>query len=295
MSNESIHFSSAQVVGIENKIQHGHCLSRIKIAALFDATVAKKMNAQWIVFDNKRDIREGFNELGLAYEMRDFTFRFEVPKMPDQVLEIGSELAGKFKVMRSGDGKKKPKKLLIKFVVEHHHNPFSLLEWLLKVGGAQGALTLTTKQASLPLAEGKPESERREVVADKRFPQPNQHGVYRLSDAMSERINVDQKRFARVYVLQIGNDEFINAVQWQFGTGGHSEPLSRSVRPRAFVSRDAAFRAALSRVAEGVESFMAIAVPEADRKAARKIADWAANLAATKYSGVAAAAAGGAQ
>lgn len=163
MSNESIHFSSAQVVGIENKIQHGHCLSRIKIAALFDATVAKKMNAQWIVFDNKRDIREGFNELGLAYEMRDFTFRFEVPKMPDQVLEIGSELAGKFKVMRSGDGKKKPKKLLIKFVVEHHHNPFSLLEWLLKVGGAQGALTLTTKQASLPLAEGKPESERREV------------------------------------------------------------------------------------------------------------------------------------
>lgn len=301
MSHETIRFERAQVMGIENKIQNGNCLSRIKVAAAFDAAVAKKMDVQWVIFDGKRDIREGFNELGLAFEMRDFDFKFEVPKMPENVLEISSESAGKFKVMRSGDGKKKPKKLVIKFLVQHHGNPFSLLEWLMKVGGTHGTLTLTSKQAKLPLAEGKPAVERREVAADARFPQPNAHGVYRESDAMSERLNADNKRYARVYVLQVGEKEFIKAIKWNLGDRGHSEPLSRGTAPgrrnNIFPHKDAAFRAALARLADDMEDYLTGKHSQPDVAAAKKIAEWATELAATKYGGIteSTAAAGGVQ
>lgn len=303
----TIKLSKATLLSVEMRRQNGVVSNRLKFSALFDRAAAKAIGAEYTVFDSKQEIRTAYKGMELDFEIKEVAVRYHIPKMEDKALDIRSHGADSFKLMRKGDGKKKASKLIVQFRITHIGNAHEMVDWWLQFGGQEGELTLTPQQQELPLTPGKPEAERRQVVADSRFPQPNEHGVYRQSDATSERINVDQKRFARVYVLQIGEKlignrpvgEFIASVNWQLGDGGHTEPLSRPKTERLiYGSREAAFLAALSRLAEGMEDYIRPGRSMAEQKAARKIAEWAANLAATRYSGMAAAslaAAGGVQ
>ncbi len=140
-------FAKARVRGVECVVANGNLTSRIKIVANFTADVATAMEARWVLFDKDQLPKSGYRVIELDFEFKNFRFTFGVEKLGH--LELTSELADRFKVLRQGDGKKKPRKLMVQFRIHHAGSPFELIEWLMKIGGAEGKMELSALQQEL--------------------------------------------------------------------------------------------------------------------------------------------------
>lgn len=143
-------FERARISAVEHKIANGNVSSRIKVVAKFTAALAEAMEARWVFFDKEQIPKQGYKAIELDYELKNFRLRFHVPKMDEDRLELTSELAQKFKVVRQGNRKKAKKELLVvQFQVMHAGSPFELLEYLLKLGGAEGVMELEPLQREM--------------------------------------------------------------------------------------------------------------------------------------------------
>src|SRR6185312_3992826 len=88
----------------------------IKFAAVFTATTARALGLGSLLFMNDGDVKPGFEEMALSVEMTNLRLKFNAPKIPEG-LDLYVDKANKFKAALKGDGKKKPKKLMVTFRV----------------------------------------------------------------------------------------------------------------------------------------------------------------------------------
>jgi hypothetical protein len=143
-----ITFEKAQITGVEHKIGNGAVISQIKVSASLTAKIANELGAHWILMDKEQTVKDGFKSVELDAELSNIRIRFEVPKL-GHVLELTSERAEQFKCLRKGDGKKKPKRLMVQFRIQHSGSPFELLEHMIRVGGTEGVLTIEELQRKM--------------------------------------------------------------------------------------------------------------------------------------------------
>lgn len=162
MSN-AIKLEKCVLEGIESKKKNGLIISRLKFIALFDRAAAKAIGAEYTVFTKDAEIRTTYTEMQLDFTMPELKLQYAVKGMEHDPLDLRSHGAEKFVLKRKGDGKKKATKLMVQFRVIHVGHYLELTSWWEAQGGTEGVITLTPQQAELPLAEGKPATERREV------------------------------------------------------------------------------------------------------------------------------------
>lgn len=149
--------------GIESKKRNGLIISKLKFIALFDRAAAKAIGAEYTVFTKDAEIRTTYTEMQLDFTMPELKLQYVVKGLEDRPLDIRSQGAEKFVLKRKGDGKKKATKLMVQFRVVHVGHYLELTSWWEAQGGTEGIITLTPQQAELPLADGKPATERREA------------------------------------------------------------------------------------------------------------------------------------
>lgn len=145
--NATISFEKAAIHSVEHKIANNNITSKIKIIATLTAAAADVMDAKWVMFDKQSHPKGGYKSIELDFEMKNFKFDFWIDKVAS--LNLTSELATKFKVVRVGDGKKKARRLAVRFEVHHAGSPFELLEHLIRIAGAQGNLSITPLQVEM--------------------------------------------------------------------------------------------------------------------------------------------------
>lgn len=110
--------------------------NKMEIVGMFTATVAEKLGAEYLLFDKERTVRAGFKGVELDALFTSAAVKHGIEKI--SMLELASCEVSKFKAMRLGDGKKKPKRIMVKFEVKYAGAPFVLVEHLLKVGRGEG-------------------------------------------------------------------------------------------------------------------------------------------------------------
>lgn len=120
----------------------------IRIVAVMTAATARALGLGSLLFNNESDVKSGFEEMALSVEMTNLRLKFNAPKIPEG-LDLYVDKANKFKAALKGDGKKKPKKLMVTFRVHTTTNAFQLLEYVFKVGGAAGVCRLQARQEEL--------------------------------------------------------------------------------------------------------------------------------------------------
>lgn len=162
MSKE-IKLAKASLTGMQMLKRNGLYITRLSFHAEFDRSAAKAIGAEYTVFDKQSEIRTSYTGMDLDFKMAELKLRFAIPKMEDKALDLRSHSADNFKLKRKGDGKKKPSKLMVLFRVTHVGQMHELFDWWMQFGGQEGLLELAPQQAELPLADGKPAAERREV------------------------------------------------------------------------------------------------------------------------------------
>jgi cytochrome bd-type quinol oxidase subunit 1 len=152
---KTLNFEQAALVAVESRNKGGQLVSKLKMVAEFTPAQAAAMEVPWVCFDKERVVRGGFANIELEYEMRNFKFDFQIPRL-QATINITSELATKFKLIRKGDGKKKAKSLMCTFFIMHAGDPLQMIQWLLRVGGERGILKLEPQQTEMfEEAEGK--------------------------------------------------------------------------------------------------------------------------------------------
>lgn len=149
---------------LRRKMANGNSICKLEFTAAFDVRLAEKMGVRWTFFDSDDMIRPGLKKHELEFEIRNMKLRFEPAKL-GHVLELNSEIADKFVIERKGDGKKKPKRLVLKFKLTHAGSVLPLAEFQERVGDAVGVLVLTPLQSQLPLEE-QPKKKKKKVERD---------------------------------------------------------------------------------------------------------------------------------
>jgi hypothetical protein len=160
----AIKFDRCVLDGIESKKKNGLIVSKLKFVAVFDRAAAKAIGAEYTVFNKDAEIRTSYKEMKLDFTMPELNLLYSVKGLEDRPLDLRSQSAENFVLMRKGDGKKKPAKLIVKFRVVHIGHYLDLTSWWEAQGGAEGVITLTPQQSALPLEDGKPEGEFRIVA-----------------------------------------------------------------------------------------------------------------------------------
>lgn len=142
-------FERAHITAIEHKIANASVTSSIKVTAAFNSKVADALEARWVLFDKDSVPKTGYKAVDLDAEIPNIRVKFEVPKLDNHHLELTSEKASCFKIFRSGDPKKRSSKLMVRFRIHHNGSPFELLEYMLRIAGEFGCLTIIPMQKEL--------------------------------------------------------------------------------------------------------------------------------------------------
>lgn len=144
-------FERAWVSGVEHIIKNANVTSRIKVVGRFTPAVAKALEARWLLFDRENLPKAGYKVVELDYELKSLRAQFTPGGgLEAHKLDLTSELANHFKVIRQGDAKKgKKSALLVQFRVHYTGSPYEMLDYLLKVGAAEGKLELTPLQQEM--------------------------------------------------------------------------------------------------------------------------------------------------
>lgn len=147
-----ITFEKARIVG--NVQLTGLTLTnKLRLATYIDQKIARMLGVEWMLFDSKGIIRNGAHDIGLDNDYNGARFTHEIPKLGK--LQLEAVQATKFQVKRLGDGKKKPKKLMLVFQVIYTGAHFELQEHLIKMGKGDGTVTIEApEQLQLGNAEG---------------------------------------------------------------------------------------------------------------------------------------------
>lgn len=255
----SLTFETARITGLHHKVEKPGITGKIEITGVFTAKIAEEMGARWVVFDKEQIIKGGFKSIELDYALQALRLKF-TPKgnLDKLVLDVPSQGAGHFKVMTLGDGKKKAKKLLVKFKVDHAGSQVPLIQYLEQIGGAEGKLELLPdlKQAQKQMFgdDVKPEAAAETAraaqeaaggaIVDKDpfgvdeeedprawrkdeagWPVPNKHGVYNERHAQTVKL-VAKGGECRIYVIEAKPDTWAWGYEVQCKDFGVSHPLS---------------------------------------------------------------------
>lgn len=127
----------------------------VRLVSELTAGIATALDARWLLFDGKMVVRSGFKSTDLDSVFVGATFTHEIAKIGK--LELNGCEVSKFKVFRTGDGKKKPKKLMVAFSVRYTGAPFDLVEHLIKVGKGEGLCSVSAPQQERLFEGGKAE------------------------------------------------------------------------------------------------------------------------------------------
>lgn len=247
----SLTFETARITGLHHKVEKPGITGKIEIAGVFTAKIAEAMGARWVVFDKEQIIKGGFKTIELDYALQALRLRF-TPKgnLEKFVLDVPSQGAGHFKVMTLGDGKKKAKKLLVKFKVDHAGSQVPLIQYLEQIGGAEGKLELLpdlkqnqkqmfgddvkpdaaaeTAKAAQAAASESVEKEENPLAWRKDengWPVPNKHGVYNSRHAQAVKL-VAKGSECLIYVIEAKPDTWAWGYEVQCKDLGYSHPLS---------------------------------------------------------------------
>jgi hypothetical protein len=114
--------------------------NKLSFVALLTQKEAVELGVPWLVFEKGGAIREGFTNIALQAQFIDATLTHDVGKI--NKLELNGVEVSHFAAKRLGDGKKKPKKVMLVFSAFYDGPPFQLQEHLLKVGRGEGDLII---------------------------------------------------------------------------------------------------------------------------------------------------------
>lgn len=118
--------------------------NKVRIVAQLTEKSADALGVKWLLFDSKGVIRQGAQAIELDHVYAGAVVTHEIAKIGK--LELAAVQASRFKVFRVGDGKKKPKKLMLAFTVLHSGSPFELVEHMIKCGKGEGIVTVEAPQ-----------------------------------------------------------------------------------------------------------------------------------------------------
>ncbi len=242
---------------VKNEQLPGQVLSnRLKFVTMLTQSVAKELGAGWLVFEKGGAVRGGFDIVELDATFPEATVIHEVGKMSR--LKLQGVTASHFRAYRLGDGKKKPKKLMLSFRVEHAGPPFELMDHMLKIGKGEGECTIEApKQQTLPtLGPG--------------FTDPDKDGRFPGTEPAASK-KIGKTAIGHLYAVEaVGG--------WYWGASGqaakqiHQNPLRMANGPME--SEQAALQAGAADLTEFLEKH-ASKVRGAEKEAATKLAEWA--------------------
>lgn len=114
--------------------------NKVRIVAQLTEKSADALGVKWLLFDSKGVIRQGAQAIELDHVYDGAVVSHEIAKVGR--LKLAAVQASKFKVFRVGDGKKKPKRLMLAFTILHCGSPFELVEHMIKCGKGEGSVTI---------------------------------------------------------------------------------------------------------------------------------------------------------
>ncbi len=234
--------------------------NKIKFVTMLTQAVARDLGAPWLLFEKGGVIRAGFDTVGLDANFTGATLTHDVTVMKtSNKLKLEGVEVGHFQAHRLGDGKKKPKRLMLTFLVAYSGNPFELLEHMLKIGKADGDVTIQA-----PEQQNLPEMGTSTPDKDGRFP------------------NTEPTASKKIGRGTIGHLYAVEAVGgWYWGAAGqtpkeiHQNPLRMANGP--LESEQAALQAAAKDLTEFLEKLIKkLRGPE--KEATVKLGEWAAAI-----------------
>lgn len=135
---------------------------RIPFVALMTQAVAVDLDAKWLLFEKGATVRGGFNAVDLEQTFADATVVHTIKKL--STLTLKGVMAHKFRAYRMGDGKKKPRRVMLSFFVDFVANPFPTIEHLMKCGRGDGEVTINFPEQKILPGTG--------------LVEPNENGVF---------------------------------------------------------------------------------------------------------------------
>lgn len=266
-----ITFEKARLAG--NVQRPGMQLSNnLRVVTELTAKVAVALDARWLLFDKESVIRSGFTKTDLDSVFVGATFTHEIAKIGKLEL-VGCEVS-KFVVFRTGDGKKKPKRLMVAFTVKYSGGCFDLIEHLARAGKGEGVSSVSAPQQEKLFGNDKPA----EDGPAKGFPTPNEHGFFEKVKPVKRYKSNDKKWHAELYLVETEKG-WEQAAGANTNTGSFSHPLRVTDEP--FASEAEALAYAANCVVQYVRDRCEVG-SAASKREARKMRDWAVEFARPK-------------
>lgn len=154
---KSLKFDNATVVATEHRFAQG--VTHIKIVGEVNAAIADNLGIRYVAFDRDQFIKRGYKSIELDYESGALKMVLQVQGYQGEV-QVEAQKACSFKVIKSGDGRKKPRRLLVAFKVIAAGLQHELEVWIAYKGGAKGTIELTPRGAESLFAEQEQEQEK---------------------------------------------------------------------------------------------------------------------------------------
>lgn len=111
-----IEFEKAKIVRNE-QTGGAQLINRLRVVAVVNEKIATALGVRWTLFDKNGVIRHGPTSIELDNIYEDAGFHLQIGAKAELSLE--GVTAGKFKLFTQGDGKKKPKRMMVAFVLRH--------------------------------------------------------------------------------------------------------------------------------------------------------------------------------
>lgn len=269
MSN--IVLETGKIIG-NTQITGQQFTNKLRVVSQLTPQVAELMGVRYTLFQKDGVIRFGAKAVELEVEYENAWFIHEIDKVAR--LELPGVSVGKFKAFRVGDGKKKPKKMMISFQVIHVGNPFPLTEHLMKVMRGVGRATIKPteeQQTGMFSAEVVPDEKLAAEQAAKGWPTPDGNGHYNAKPIAKYKSN-DKKWTASLFTLELATG-WTMAFSCTWGTGKQEIPLVESSEPFSSETEAISWAANLiiQEMRDKCEKGSAVS-----KREARKMRDWAA-------------------
>jgi hypothetical protein len=143
-----IQFEKSIIVG-NQQVTGQQLTSKVRVVAILDEKGAEKLGVRYSLFQHNGVIRFGPKAIELEIQFDNAWFSHEIPRIGK--LTLPGCTISKLKAFRTGDGKKKPKRMMLAFQVAYTGGPFELIEHMVKIGRGAGVSVIkpTAEQMEL--------------------------------------------------------------------------------------------------------------------------------------------------
>jgi len=141
-------FEKAGIFAIQ-QVTGKQLTSKVHVVAELNEKSAEALGVRYSLFQRNGVIRFGPKAIELELQYDNAWFSHEIVKIGK--LQLVGAVVSKFKAFRIGDGKKKPKRMMLRFVVQYTGAPFELLEHVIKCGRGAGAVTVKPTEEQMNL------------------------------------------------------------------------------------------------------------------------------------------------